>query len=294
MLADADGGMSSDSRGIVGTCAGLAAFADRPARGCEKHRTEALARDAQGRMLIATDGAGVQLLHNDVFGLLEGYPTDTARSARSLLVLADGKVHIGLRDGLLLWEHGRCSRAWSWATSPRKVSVRPRSLRWIRVGRAYGDGLSALQPMAPCGSSRKQAVAQGNVRSVTIDALGRTWASTKFELNRMDPITADSFRVRSFFTVHQGLPNDNVYCTLEDGHGQLSVGKQYVEPAAWFRVRIAHAAELLADLLDLVLLALGLSVLKVARPPSVSAIHSSAKAALDLVEDVRISALPRR
>ena len=224
MLADADGSMWLGSGASLVYVQGLRhTRIDLPAD-AEGARIEALARDATGRMLIATDGAGVRVFNNNAFGLLEGYPTDTARSARSLLVLADGRIYIGLRDGLLLWEQGRCRRINLGDPAPKSVSataLAPDGSVWVST---YGDGLFRI---AAGGSVRvfteEDGLLQDNVRSVTVDALGRTWASTKFGLNRMDPIAADSFRVRSF-TVHQGLPNDNVYCTLEDGHGQLWIG----------------------------------------------------------------------
>ena len=187
-------------------------------------RIEALAFDASGRMLIATDGAGVRTYANGVFGMLEGYPTDTARSARTLLLLADGSVYIGLRDGLLLWKAGHCVQVALGDPAPKNVSstvLAHDGSVWVST---YGDGVYRIGTDGRMNVfTEEEGLLQDNVRSVTVDALGRIWASTKFGLNRLDPVVADSFRVRSF-TVHQGLPNDNVYCTLEDGHGQLWIG----------------------------------------------------------------------
>ncbi|MBK7555789.1 MAG: histidine kinase [Flavobacteriales bacterium] len=187
-------------------------------------RIEALAFDASGRMLIATDGAGVRTYANGVFGMLEGYPTDTARSARTLLLLADGSVYIGLRDGLLLWKAGHCVEVALGDPAPKNVSstvLAHDGSVWVST---YGDGVYRIGTDGRMNVfTEEEGLLQDNVRSVTVDALGRIWASTKFGLNRLDPVVADSFRVRSF-TVHQGLPNDNVYCTLEDGHGQLWIG----------------------------------------------------------------------
>lgn len=224
MLADADGSMwLASGASLVHVQGLLHTRIDLPAD-AGGARIEAMARDTADRLLIATDGAGVLVLDNGTFSPLEGYPADTARSARSLLALADGRVYIGLRDGLLVLERDRCIRKGLGDPRPKNISalaLAPEGSVWVST---YGDGLFRI---AADGSVRvfteEDGLLQGNVRSVTVDALGRVWASTKIGLNRLDPIAQDSFRVRSF-TVHQGLPNDNVYCTLEDGHGQLWIG----------------------------------------------------------------------
>ncbi|MFZ1687638.1 MAG: two-component regulator propeller domain-containing protein [Flavobacteriales bacterium] len=224
MLADADGSMWLASGASLVHVQGLRHVRTDLPDDAGGARIEALVRDPQGRMLIATDGSGVRVLHQDRFSLLEGYPTDTARTARSLLPLADGRLYIGLRDGLLMWENGRCSRVDLGDPTPKSVSATVLASDgsvWVST---YGAGLFRIAPDRSVRVfTEEEGLLQNNVRSVSVDALGRIWASTKFGLNRLDPMEADSFRIRSF-TVHQGLPNDNVYCTLEDGHGQLWIG----------------------------------------------------------------------
>ncbi|MBK7384552.1 MAG: hypothetical protein IPI81_14660 [Flavobacteriales bacterium] len=63
-------------------------------------RIMGLASSANGDLYIGTDGAG--LFIRDVNGVhtVKGYPSDTATHVRSLLMLRDGSLLVGLRNGL--------------------------------------------------------------------------------------------------------------------------------------------------------------------------------------------------
>jgi ligand-binding sensor domain-containing protein len=51
-----------------------------------------------------------------------------------------------------------------------------------------------------------------------MDDRGRLWIGTKFGINLLE-----NGRLR-VFTIHQGLPNDNIWCSFQDDEGNLWFG----------------------------------------------------------------------
>jgi len=187
-------------------------------------RITALAQDPDGALYIATDVAGVLVRRNGDIRALPGYPTDTAPNARALLALPDGRLCIGLRNGLLEWRDGHC-RALSLGGRAVHVNALARSATgdlWVGTN---GYGLyGLLADGRTLEFDEENGLLQNNVRSVVVDARGRAWACTKFGLSVVDlTATGELARVRAF-TVHQGLPNDNIWCGFQDLEGDLWFG----------------------------------------------------------------------
>ncbi|MFT3884577.1 MAG: two-component regulator propeller domain-containing protein [Flavobacteriales bacterium] len=182
-----------------------------------EQRVQALAEGPDGDLFMATDGHGVLRLHHGVAAPLEGYP-DTVASARALLVARDGSVLVGVRDGLLRWRDGHCERV---AGLPPQTSVGALAQGddgTIWVG-TFGDGLIGIAPNGPVlHYDEENGLLQRNIRGLLMDQRGRLWVTTKFGLNVLE-----KGRIRAF-TVHQGMPNDNVWCAFEDRDGGLWFG----------------------------------------------------------------------
>lgn len=178
-----------------------------------------LAFDARGRLLAGTDGGGLFVLENGKATPLEGYPQDTAQHVRSLLALRDGRVLVGLRNGLLLWENGRCTHVplgGKKLTNISALAEAPDGGWWVGT---YVDGLFHR---APDGRVTTYTIENGlvvnNVRGLLMDRSGRLWVGTKFGVNLWD-----QGRMR-LFTVHQGMPNDNIYCLFQDQEDNIWLG----------------------------------------------------------------------
>lgn len=178
-----------------------------------------LGADAQGRLFIGTDGDGMYM--RDAQGILplNGYPQDTAANVRSLLALKDGRVLIGLRNGLLLWDAGVCTTVEVGDDEPKAISALAEGRDggwWI------GTFLDGLFHIAPDGRQRvydeRNGLLRDNVRSLLVDERDRLWVGTKFGLNLLE---GGRLRV---FTIHQGMPNDNIWCSYQDSEGNLWFG----------------------------------------------------------------------
>lgn len=184
----------------------------------------ALAQGPEGTLYIATDGAGVLVLRGGAVRALEGYPTDTAFNARALLALPDGRLLVGLRNGLLAWQRGTCTTI-ALGGVPLHVSALARAPNgdlWVGT---TGYGLyGLLADGRTVEYDEENGLLQNNVRSVLVDRSGRVWACTKFGLSVVDLAAADErSRIRAF-TVHQGLPNDNIWSGFQDLEGNLWFG----------------------------------------------------------------------
>ncbi len=183
-----------------------------------------LAQGVDGSLFIATDIAGVLVRRNGTIRALEGFPTDSAMNVRTLLALPDGSLYAGLRNGLLRWRGGR-SAAVPFGQGALPVSTLARSASgdlWIGTN---GYGLYGMLADGHVQEyDEETGLLQNNVRDLVVDRQGRVWACTKFGLNLVEPAQAsEGARIRSF-TVHQGLPNDNIWCAFEDLEGNLWFG----------------------------------------------------------------------
>jgi ligand-binding sensor domain-containing protein len=137
---------------------------------------------------------------------------------RAILPLADGRVIIGTRTGAYVLKNATCQPL---ALGPRTESIgalaiAPDGTLWFAT---FGDGLFGLAPNgALIHYDEEKGLLQSHVRALAVDKRGRIWAGGKFGVN-----VIDNDRVRSF-TIHQGMPNDNVWCLFRDNHDDMWIG----------------------------------------------------------------------
>lgn len=180
-------------------------------------RVMALAQGPDGTVFIGTDGAGLLQVKEGEVGMAPGWPLDSARNVRALLTLPDGSLLVGLRNGLLRQSRG----AWSAVPLPFMASVSTlvrgaNGTLWVGT---YGDGLIELPEQGRARiHDETTGLLQNNVRAVLVDRRDRVWVGTKFGIDLLD-----GGRLRAY-TVHQGMPNDNVWCLFEDNGGGLWFG----------------------------------------------------------------------
>jgi len=180
----------SDGSMWCGTGGGLVSFRHGievvpiPLPGLDRPRITALATDANGRELIGVEDRGVLVHEDGRIRELEGFPTDTAGTVRSLLCLPDGTIYIGLRNGLLRWADGRCSVVALGSEDRSNVSsmaVGSDGTLWVAT---FGQGVFALRPSGAVEEiDESDGLLQNNVRSVTVDRQGRVWLASKFGVN---------------------------------------------------------------------------------------------------------------
>jgi ligand-binding sensor domain-containing protein/two-component sensor histidine kinase len=219
MVVDARGRLWLGSGSTLVQRDGLRFVREAMPAGTTGARILGLASDGQGRIYVGTDGDG--LLVRDEKGMrpLEGYPQDTANSVRSLLALSDGRLLVGLRNGLLLWDKGRCTAVQVGGVEPKAISAlaEGRDGSWW-VG-TFADGLFHI---AADGRTTTYDETNGllldYVRCLLVDDRDRLWVGTRFGLNVLE-----KGRMR-VFTIHQGMPNDNIWCAYQDREGNLWFG----------------------------------------------------------------------
>jgi len=181
-------------------------------------RILALVAGRGGELFAGTDGDG--LFMRDAQGLrpMVGYPLDTAGHVRSLLALSDGRLLVGLRNGLLLWDGARFSSVRVGDEEPKAISAlgeAPDGSWWVGT---FMDGLFHIRPDGRWRNyDEDSGLLRDNVRCLLIDG-ERLWVGTKAGLNLLE---GGRMRV---FTTHQGMPNDNVWCALKDSEGNLWFG----------------------------------------------------------------------
>jgi ligand-binding sensor domain-containing protein/two-component sensor histidine kinase len=181
-------------------------------------RILALAEGANGTVYAGTDGAGLLEVRNGRASAAQGWPLDTAPSVRALLVLPNGELLAGLRNGLL-----RSHNARSWTAVPLPFSASISALAAATNGAVwagtYGEGVWLLDKTNPPSVlNEANGLLQNNVRSLLTDRRGRLWVGTKFGTDLLE-----NGRLRAF-TVHQGMPNDNVWCMFQDDGGSIWIG----------------------------------------------------------------------
>ncbi len=174
---------------------------------------------ADDRLYIGTDGGGMFVRGPKGSEALPGYPVDTAAHVRSLLVLKDGRLLIGLRNGLLLYDDGGCEAIPLGDPEPKGVSALAQGHDgswWVGT---FFDGLYHILPDGTQEEYDEESnLLRDNVRSLLVDDQGRLWVGTKFGLNLFE-----DGRLR-VFTIHQGMPNDNIWCAFQDREGNVWFG----------------------------------------------------------------------
>lgn len=185
--------------------------------GTGESRVTALAEGADGTVYVGTDGAGLWTVRAGLaIRPVEGLG-DTASHVRALLATPDGGLLVGLRNGLLAGRGGK------WLEVPLPFPASVSSLALAADGTlwagTYGDGLLEIPARGAVKvHDEASGLLQDIIRSVLVDRQGRVWTATKFGMDLLD-----RGRMRAY-TVHQGMPNDNIWCLFEDGDGDLWVG----------------------------------------------------------------------
>ena len=109
-------------------------------------RVMALVADERGNTFVGTDGGGVFLRDSAGIKPLPGYPNDTASGVRSLLLLRNGRLLIGLRNGLIVWDRGNSREIKVGSDEPKAINAlaEGRDGSWW-VGTVL-DGLYRIDP----------------------------------------------------------------------------------------------------------------------------------------------------
>ncbi|MBL0129190.1 MAG: histidine kinase [Flavobacteriales bacterium] len=182
-------------------------------------RIMGLASGPNGDLYIGTDGAG--LFIRDVSGvhLVKGYPSDTATHVRSLLMLRDGSLLVGLRNGLLHCRDGQCAQVIVGDSEPKIISALAEAADgswWVGT---LGSGVYRIGKDGETKEyDEESGLLQNNIRCLLVDDQDHLWVGTKLGLNKIE---GERIRV---FTVHQGMPNDNIQCAFQDSEGNLWFG----------------------------------------------------------------------
>ena len=182
-------------------------------------RILALAKNGHGVLFIGSDGGGVFVRDSTGIRPLTGYPSDTASNVRALLALSDGRLLVGLRNGLLLWKNGICRSVQVGDAEPKAINAlaEGRDGTWW-VGTVI-DGLYGLhQDGKQTEYDEENGLLRNNVRCLLMDDRDRLWIGTKFGVNLLDN---DRLRL---FTIHQGMPSDNISCAFQDAEGNIWFG----------------------------------------------------------------------
>ena len=174
---------------------------------------------AGGDLFIGTDGGGVHVRGKSGIKPLSGYPED-APNVRALLLLRDGTLLVGHRNGLLHCADGACRSVPVGDPEGKLVSALAEATDgswWVGT---LGNGLYRIGRDGALVSEydEENGLLQNNVRCLLLDDQERLWIGSKLGLNRLE-----GERMRTF-TVHQGLPNDNIHCAFQDREGNLWFG----------------------------------------------------------------------
>ena len=181
------------------------------------NRIMALAGARNGTVYVGIDGGGLLQVRDGKVAVPEGWPQDTAQGVRSLLMLPDGTLLVGLRSGLLRWKDGECENIrLPFVAGVSALAQGHDGTLWIGT---FGAGLAGLGKDGTfMVYDESNGLLQNYVRSLLVDSRGRLWVGTKFGANLLE-----DGRMRSY-TVYQGMPNDNIWCIDEDNSGGLWFG----------------------------------------------------------------------
>jgi len=219
--------MVRDGRGVLFIAAGNALVhyvADRPVVEVLPPQTNGtrilgLAADGNGHIYLGSDGGGMYVRDSTGIRALPGFPADTASNVRSVMSLQDGRLLIGLRNGLLVWDKGVCKQVKVGDSDPKAINALAEGHdgTWW-VGTVF-DGLYRIdRDGTQVEFDEENGLLRNNVRCLLVDDQDRLWVGTKFGLNLLEN---GRFKV---FTIHQGMPNDNITSAFQDEEGNLWFG----------------------------------------------------------------------
>jgi ligand-binding sensor domain-containing protein/two-component sensor histidine kinase len=193
-------------------------------------RVEALPSEARGariqglaaigdRIFVGTDGAGCFVRDSAGIRPMVGYPAELAAQVRCLLPLRDGSLLVGTRAGLIHFDRGAYRSVPLGDGDPPTVTA----LAEARDGSWWvGTSTDGLFHIGPAVGQRRFDEEAGllldHVRCILVDDRDRVWIGSKFGLNLWE-----QGRMRAF-TVHQGMPSDNITAAFQDRAGDLWFG----------------------------------------------------------------------
>lgn len=168
---------------------------------------------------IGTDGGGCFVRDSSGIKPLPGHPGGMSAYVRCLSVSSDGALLIGTRAGALRYEEGRYSVIPLGDDSSRTVTA----LAADKDGSWWvGTSTHGLYHVDRNGTlahyDQESGLLLDHVRCILVDAQRRVWVGSKFGLNLLE-----EGRVR-VFTIHQGMPNDNITAAFQDHNGDLWFG----------------------------------------------------------------------
>ena len=172
-----------------------------------------------GRIFVGTDGGGCFVRDSAGIRPMPGYPSERAAHVRSLLPLRDGSLLVGTRAGLIHFNRGEYRPVPLGDGDPPTVTA----LAEARDGSWWvGTSTDGLFHIGPAFGQRRFDERTGllldHVRCILVDDRDRVWIGSKFGLNLWE-----QGRMRAF-TVHQGMPNDNITAAFQDHDGDLWFG----------------------------------------------------------------------
>ena len=192
--------------------------------------TEALPIEARGARIqglaavgnslyIGTDGGGCFVRDSTGIKALPGHPSGMSAFVRCLAVTTDGALLIGTRAGAWRYEHDQFDPIPLDGDNSRTVTALaadPDGSWWVGTST---HGLYHMDRSGTLGHYDQEAgLLLDHVRCILVDAQRRVWAGSKFGLNLLE-----EGRMR-VFTIHQGMPNDNITAAYQDRNGDLWFG----------------------------------------------------------------------
>ncbi len=171
------------------------------------------------QLVVGTDGGGCFVRDSARIRPLPGYPADVAPHVRCLLALRDGSLLIGTRTGLIHHANGQARPVPLGNGTPRTVTAlaEAKDGSWW-VGTSAHGLYHVDEATGQHHFDEESGLLLDHVRSVLVDDRDRVWIGSKFGLNLWE-----EGRMR-VFTVHQGMPNDNITTAFQDRNGDLWFG----------------------------------------------------------------------
>ncbi len=171
------------------------------------------------RIFVGTDGGGCFVRDSAGIMPMPGYPVEQAAQVRCLLPLRDGSLLVGTRTGLFLADRGECHPVPLGDGEPLTVTA----LAEARDGSWWvGTSTDGLFHIGTAFGQRRFHEGAGllldHVRCILVDDRDRVWIGSKVGLNLWE-----QGRMRAF-TVHQGMPSDNITAAFQDRDGDLWFG----------------------------------------------------------------------
>lgn len=174
---------------------------------------------AGNTLFIGTDGGGCFVRDSTGIKALPGHLAGMSAYVRCLALTNDGTLLIGTRAGAWRYEGERFTAIPLDGDSTRTVTAVAAGTDgswWV------GTSTHGLYHVDRSGTlahyDQEAGLLLDHVRCILVDAQRRVWVGSKFGLNLLEE---ERMRV---FTIHQGMPNDNITAAFQDRNGDLWFG----------------------------------------------------------------------